>query len=462
MVHLNLLCCKVGDLFVAVQLDQVIGVVESGVITPIPFSGDAFEGLVDALGQVMPRVNLAKMLGMEGPEGGILVVVQDKGGALALRVQQVTSMVVVDGEQVLANAANAHARHELFLADFLQGDTPYYILDVDRIAGAESLMVYPPDGEVLLAEAFPASEAEDSSSSNHVPFLLVDIGSETYAFDSSEVEQLYVSCPVRPMPGAPPWLLGLMDLRGKPILALSATQLLGLPGRDSREVCLVTQLEGGIEVALFVDRAIGLERLAPDLIYPMAQAMAGVRSYFVQGDAKIVGIISPQKLVEQVREVLVQAVPSDPWSSGEKPQEDAPIELQQLLTVRLGDELFGLTMNRIERILASVRLTPLPVDVKLFDGMADVGDGVVPVIDLRKQVAGSNGVVHDSQPPCILLKLEGAVAGLLVDQVLSVRDVPTDRFEPVKDAAKLPVSHVVPLDGRMVAVLTIDRLLPAA
>ncbi|MEI6872998.1 MAG: chemotaxis protein CheW, partial [Verrucomicrobiota bacterium] len=184
--------------------------------------------------------------------------------------------------------------------------------------------------------------------------------------------------------------------------------------------------------------------------------------YFVQGDAKIVGIISPQKLVEQVREVLVQAVPSDPWSSGEKPQEDAPIELQQLLTVRLGDELFGLTMNRIERILASVRLTPLPVDVKLFDGMADVGDGVVPVIDLRKQVAGSACIVHDNQPPCILLKLEGAVAGLLVDQVLSVRDVPMDRFEPVKDAAKLPISHVVPLDGRMVAVLTIDRLLPAA
>lgn len=100
-----------------------------------------------------------------------------------------------------------------------------------------------------------------------------------------------------------------------------------------------------------------------------------------------------------------------------------------------------------------------------FDGMADVGDGVVPVIDLRKQVAASLGVLsatEKDQPPCILTLLEGAMAGILVDQALSIRNVPADRFEAVKDGTKLQISHVVPLNGRMLSVLTIDRLLPAA
>jgi len=460
MAQLNLLCCKTGEFTIAIQLDRVIGVVESGLLTPLPYAGDAFEGLVEAIGQVMPRVNLAQMLDTTQPEGGILVVVMDKGGSLALRVQQVTSMLTVEGEHILASATRARARHELFMADFTQHDEQHYLLDIDRLATADSLKVLPPDGEVMLAEALPPAIAEELINESHTPYLLVEVGSETYAFESAEVEELLVSGPIRPMPGAPEWLLGLIDLRGKPVLAVSTGLLLGKQANAGREICLLTQLEGGLEIALFVDRALGLERFSPDLIYPMSQAMAGIRSYFVIGEDKIVGIISPQKLVEQVRQTLTDAIPGEPWAAGEQPVAQAPVPHHQLLTVRVGEELFGLTLERIERILASVQLTPLPSTVEHFDGIADVGDGVIPVIDLRKQVASAG--TPATNPPCILTMLEGAMAGILVDQVLSIRDVSADRFEAVKDGSKLPISHIVPLEGRMVSVLTIDRLLPAA
>lgn len=465
MAQINLLCCRAGGIDFVIQLDRVIGVVESGPLTPLPYAGDAFEGLVDAIGQVMPRVNLAQMLGARSDEGGILVVVMDKGGSLALRVQQVKTMINVDGEQLLTNTSAARAKHDLFMSVVESGGESYFLLDVDRLALSDALQILPPDGEVMLAESLPLAVEEETLADTHIPYLLVEISGETYAFESAEVEELHVSGPVRPMPGAPPWVLGLIDLRGKPMIALSTAMLLGRAQSEARDVCLVTQLKGGLEVALFVDRALGLDRFSPGLIYPMAQSMAGVQSYFVLEVDRIVGIISATNLVEQIVEQLVSAVPTAPWNSGEKPatQETAPHH--QLLTVRVGDEWFGLTLERIERILSSVRLTALPSDVAHFDGMADVGDGIIPVIDLRKQVASSEGIHSASvkdQPPCILTLLEGAMAGILVDQVLSIRNVPADRFEPVKDGTKLPISHVVPLDGRMVSVLTIDRLLPAA
>lgn len=465
MAQINLLCCKAGDIDFVIQLDRVIGVVESGPLTPLPYAGDAFEGLVDAIGQVMPRVNLAQMLGARADEGGILVVVMDKGGSLALRVQQVKTMINVDGEQLLVNTSAARARHDLFMSVVESGGESYFLLDVDRLALSDSLKIMLPDGEVMLAESLPLAAEEEPLADTHIPYLLVEIGGETYAFESAEVEELHVSGPVRPMPGAPDWVLGLIDLRGKPMIALSTAMLLGRPQSEARDVCLVTQLEGGLEVALFVDRALGLDRFSPDSIHPMAQAMAGVRSYFVLEADRIVGIISATNLLEQIMAQLVAAVPAPSWNSGEKPASQEAAPHHQLLTVRVGDEWFGLTLERIERILSSVRLTALPSDVLHFDGMADVGDGVVPVIDLRKQVATSQGVLSTGEkdhPPCILTLLEGAMAGILVDQVLSIRNVPADRFEAVKDGTKLPISHVVPLDGRMVSVLTIDRLLPAA
>jgi purine-binding chemotaxis protein CheW len=275
MAQLNLLCCKTGGLTVAVPLDRVIGVVETGPLTPLPFSTDAFEGLVDAIGQVMPRINLAKLLGLEQQDGGILVVVMDKGGSLALRVRQVTTMVNIDSDQILSHATEARAVHELFMTRFEQLGEMHYLLDVDRLAMSDQLRVLPPDGEVLLAESLPPALPEEIIPESHIPFLLVDVAGQTFAFESSDVEELHVPGPIRSMPGAPQWILGLIDLRGKPVLALSTAMLLGSPRSESHEVCLLTEVEHGLQVALFVDRALGLERFAPEQVYTMGQSMAG-------------------------------------------------------------------------------------------------------------------------------------------------------------------------------------------
>jgi chemotaxis signal transduction protein len=56
--------------------------------------------------------------------------------------------------------------------------------------------------------------------------------------------------------------------------------------------------------------------------------------------------------------------------------------------------------------------------------------------------------------------LEGATTGILVDQVLSIVDIPAERFEPVAKAARLPISHVLTFEGRLMSLLTLDRLLP--
>jgi len=120
-----------------------------------------------------------------------------------------------------------------------------------------------------------------------------------------------------------------------------------------------------------------------------------------------------------------------------------------------------MTLDRIERIQASVVLTPLPSHIAYFDGMADVGDAIVPVIDLRRQ-QGRELRPFDmtARPPCVLTRLEGAMTGILVDQVLSIVDVAPERFEPVREASRLPISHIIAFEGQLMALLTIDRLLP--
>jgi len=462
MAQRNLLCCNVADARLAVPLERVIGVAEAAMVTPLPYSAPSFEGLVEVFGQVMPQVSLASLLALVSAEGGILVVVSDRGGSLALRVTQVTGMIQVDDDNNLAStAARARARNPLFMGECEHQGVLHHVLDLDLLATSEHLELSGPEGAVLLPEA--RAEPRKEPEQEWLPLLLLEIAGERYAIPNRAIIELNVPDGIRSMPGAPDWILGLIDVRGVPMLAVSTAMLLGRPTVDGHppEVCLIAELEGGVPVALFVDRAIGLERISPSLISPMPQAMAGIGGYFVLEEDEIVGLIDLGQLLSQVAPSLRAAIPQRPVAAPEALAAKENGQYQQLLSLRVGRELYAMTLDRIERIQASVQLTPLPSHIAYFDGMADVGDAIVPVIDLRRQQGTALRPFDTaSRPPCVLTVLEGAMTGILVDQVLSIIDIQPERLEPVREASRLPISHVVAYEGQLIALLTIDRLLP--
>ncbi len=460
MMQRDLLCCDLADVHVAVPLERVIGVAEGGVVTPLPYTAPSFEGLVEVFGQVMPQVNLASLIGLQSSDGGILVVVSDRGGSLALRVVHVTGMIRVDDDHLAPTAARARAVHPLYMAEVEHQGVVHYVLDLDVLATSDELELSAPEGAVLLPEARPVVRSEPEQ--EWLPLLLLEIAGERYAIPNRSIIELNVPDGIRSMPSAPSWILGLIDVRGRPIVAVSTAALLGRPTADGPppEICLIAELEDGFPVALFIDRAIGLERVSPNLIHPMQQAMVGIGGYFVLREDEIVGLLDPKLLLAQVAASLRAAVPQH-LAAPETARAEEVGQSQQLLSLRVGRELYAMTLDRIERIQASVRLTPLPSNIAYFDGMADVGDAIVPVIDLRRQ-QGTELQPFDmsERPPCILTLLEGAMTGILVDQVLSIVDIPPERFEPVREASRLPISHVLTFEGRLISLLTIDRLLP--
>jgi chemotaxis signal transduction protein len=58
------------------------------------------------------------------------------------------------------------------------------------------------------------------------------------------------------------------------------------------------------------------------------------------------------------------------------------------------------------------------------------------------------------------VKIEGALAGLAVDQVLRIEDVPDEDVDDITAHPLLPISHVARSGDRLMSVLVIDRVLP--
>jgi purine-binding chemotaxis protein CheW len=462
MERLDFLCVIAGTQRIAIPLNLVLSVEEAGALTPLPFSPDLVEGLVMALGRALPQMPLAAALDEPRRDGGVLVVVAGGGDMRALRVDQVAGMVQIDVQSIVSLDDEEHARQPLLTARFAALGAEWRVLDYLRLANDQPMSAAEAETGAALLGAVSEASSEQAAPQIELadarqPLLLVDLGEESYAVATSAIIEILVPGAIRSMPGAPAWVAGLIDRRGSPLLVVSTASLLGRPQGDGAAIVLVINAPQAGEVGILVDRAVGIERIHHSDIHEVTQDMGGVASYFVIAGERIVGIIDPDALMRQVSAVLADLLPREAATAEETELVVATRMSRKLLAVRVGRELLALPLDRVERIQAAVALTPLPEPGSGFHAMADVGDAAVPILDLRRRIpqAGSSPT-----PPCTLVKIEGALAGLAVDQVLRIEDVLDEDVEDVTAHPLLPVSHVARSGDRLMSVLVIDRVLP--
>jgi chemotaxis signal transduction protein len=462
MERLDFLCILAGMRRVAIPLNLVLSVEEARPLTPLPFTPDRVEGLVMALGRVVPQMSLAAVLGEEQREGGVLVVVAASDDIRALRVDRVAGMVQVDIQAVETTEEAERFAQPLLTARFEALGEEWHVLDYSGFTQEQQLQpAGGTSGAALVAAAGDDADddpppAEDVD--ERLPLLVVEIAGESYAVPTSDIVELLIPGTLRSMPAAPLWVAGMIDRRGAPLLVLSTAILLGRSSTAKSTITLVVNIPGAGEVGIMVDRAVGIERVHRSAIHVVPRDMAGVAHYFVIEAEHIVGIIDLLSLTGQVGGAVAELVPREP--NAPTPAQMVVVAVKashKLLAVRLGRELFALPLDRVERIQAAIVLTPLPQPGTGFHGMADVGDMTVPVLDLRRAIEHSG---TDPNPPCTLVQIEGALAGLVVDQVLRIEDIPDDDVEDITLNPHLPISHIARSGDQLLSVLVLDRVLP--
>jgi purine-binding chemotaxis protein CheW len=97
-----------------------------------------------------------------------------------------------------------------------------------------------------------------------------------------------------------------------------------------------------------------------------------------------------------------------------------------LVTFRLEDQLYALPIEPVVQIIPMVTITRVPQIRGPVEGVINVRGAAVPVVDLRRHLdlAKAHIGLHT---PIILIRVEGRVVGLIVDDVLDVLHVPESR-----------------------------------
>jgi purine-binding chemotaxis protein CheW len=108
-----------------------------------------------------------------------------------------------------------------------------------------------------LAEVPPSADA-----SRAIEVLVCRLGVEEFALELRLLHGVYPATGLTRVPCTPPFVAGLLNLRGEILTVLDLAVALGLTGYDQREVLLAETPQ--VRVGLLVDEVLGVRRIALD------------------------------------------------------------------------------------------------------------------------------------------------------------------------------------------------------
>lgn len=121
-------------------------------------------------------------------------------------------------------------------------------------------------------------------------FVAFHVGEQTFCMDIMAVREIRGWTPATPLPHAPGFVRGVINLRGTVLPVVDLAARLGLPSTEAtaRHAIIVVQLQGQV-VGFLVDAVSNILTIAPDEIQPMPEVAAdGVRDF-------VTGIIAAEK-----------------------------------------------------------------------------------------------------------------------------------------------------------------------
>ena len=135
-----------------------------------------------------------------------------------------------------------------------------------------------------------------------------------------------------------------------------------------------------------------------------------------------------------------------------------------MIAFRVGRQEFCINVMMVREIRGWTAATTLPRAPRYVKGVINLRGAVLPIVDLATRL-GMPGTEPTARNVIIVVQLAQRQIGILVDAVSDILTANDNLIQTVPDVTsdlvKGFVKGLLPMDGRMVSLITLDDVLPA-
>ena len=318
----------------------------------------------------------------------------------------------------------------------------------------------------------PIAEPQTRNARDVVPsgqLVTFTLDSVEFGLDIDRVQEITPRSGITPVPGAPSFVLGVVNLRGIIIPVLDSRLRFHLAPADPtpRTRIIILNL-GGRPTGLQVDSVAEVVRLEDLTIRETPPLVAGVRSDYLAGmvtvGSRLITLIDLDKILDSSefsqRELLLEGNSGSPAFGG---GQDAALEQIEneipYVTFAMGRESFGINLQLVEEIIELPSITKVPDAPPYVMGVICLRDQVLPLLDFIQllPVEDDGSVVHREM--VILLTFGDACIGIAVDSIQEIIRVKEEDVLPPPQTLSEPEAAkfegIVVRSDRMVSLLKV-------
>ncbi|MBZ0090624.1 MAG: chemotaxis protein CheW [Sulfuricellaceae bacterium] len=161
------------------------------------------------------------------------------------------------------------------------------------------------------AQALSRRIGPTEASGEHLEVVEFVLAQERYAVESQHVRDVYPLEQLTPVPCTPPFVLGIVNLRGEILSVIDIKKFFDLPEKGLTDLNKVIVLESGkMRFGILADVIVGVHRIPVADIQPSLPTLTGIREEYLKGvtpDRTV--ILDAEKLLADERIIVQEQVP---------------------------------------------------------------------------------------------------------------------------------------------------------
>ena len=158
------------------------------------------------------------------------------------------------------------------------------------------------------AEALAKKEKKAHEGETYLEVVEFMLAHERYALELTYIREVHPLKEFTPLPGTPPFVLGIINFRGEIISIIDLKKIFELPDQGLTDLNRVIILNSGeMEFGILADTILGVNTIPTGTIQPTLPTLTGVRAEYLKGitgDRVVVldggKILSDPKMVVQI------------------------------------------------------------------------------------------------------------------------------------------------------------------
>ncbi|WP_448379407.1 chemotaxis protein CheW [Fervidobacterium sp.] len=462
---------SVGNEIYAVPVTSVREIVNLSKVTKVPLTPEYFEGIMNLRGEVLPVIKLRKLLQMpsENLESEKVVILTNDGMSFGIIVDKTWQVLHVNEKEEQEATTESQFVSKIIRKD----DNIYLVLDLENLFRNTVLFTEKSKKSQINRSGTGASniEAKDSSvgSREYMQLVTFELAGGIYAFRIEGIQEIIRYTDPTPVPGAPHYLKGFIELRKIVLPLIDLRTLLGMESVEANEFTKVIVLR--LNNSLFgvvIDRIRGVLRVSKSELLPPPSI----------GDAshtdELIGIVQRDKETILVLDHNVFAKEELNEIKGAEMAEGEVVEgIDDAKTINsdnkyvvfvVGEEEYGVPIDAVREVNRISNLSKVPKAPEHLVGLMNLRGDVIPVVDLRIMFGVSNKRNDQSALRVVVYESGGKKIGYIIDSVIGVLRIPYSSIVDISDtiiegdAARF-VTGVARLDDRLVLLLDMDTIL---